>query len=347
MRTFYIRENLDSTCKNAMYKVRTDMMNIFNNKGYKSIKTFYSYKSYKKNVLSKFIIQSLSLFYLLPIFLGKKCNFIIQYPNINGSFYFLCLSKILKIKASNIIVLIHDFDSLRDIGEAEKDKQILNLGHYFIVHNKVMKNLLCKNYSISEEKIFELNLFDYLSTFKTENVKKDFDKNRINIVFAGNLSKSKFLNRLVELKKTNIIFQLFGVGIDSSILKENIVYNGSLSSEELTERISKYDFGLVWDGDELSSCSGSYGEYLRINTPHKTSMCITACLPVICWKESAIANYIISNNLGVAVSSLYELDNKLNEIDAESYLKMLDSVKKEADKLGSGKHLSNILDEII
>ena len=307
MRTFYIRENLDSTCKNAMYKVRIDMMNIFNNKGYKSIKTFYSYKSYKKNVLSKFIIQLLSLFYLVPIFLGKKCNFIIQYPNINGSFYFLCLSKILKIKASNIIVLIHDFDSLRDIGEAEKDKQILNLGHYFIVHNKVMKNLLCKNYSISEEKIFELNLFDYLSTFKTENVKKDFDKNRINIVFAGNLSKSKCLTELSKINNSNIYFQLFGVGLDKSILSDNVKYNGSFSSEELTEKICNYNFGLVWDGDSVDSCTGSYGEYLRINTPHKTSMCITSCLPVICWKESAIAQYITENNLGIAVSNLYEL----------------------------------------
>lgn len=343
MKTYYIKELLDSKCKNAMYKVRSDMIQIFYENGFMPIKTFYSYKYYNKNFIIKLLIQILSVLILLPKVFGKRFNIIIQYPNINGSLYFKFLSKILKTKAANIVILIHDFDSLRNIGDSKKDIQILELGNTFIVHNRVMKKMLIDKYKIDENKIFELNLFDYLTSFSTKDISKSVNKKVINVVFAGNLAKSKFLTELSKINNSNIYFQLFGVGLDKSILSDNVKYNGSFSSEELTEKICNYNFGLVWDGDSVDSCTGSYGEYLRINTPHKTSMCITSCLPVICWKESAIAQYITENNLGIAVSNLYELSEIFEFLTNEAYQKMIMSVKTEAENLRLGVNLKNIL----
>ena len=52
------------------------------------------------------------------------------------------------------------------------------------------------------------------------------------------------------------------------------------------------NFGLVWDGTSLDGCNGRYGEYLKFNNPHKTSLYLSCGIPVIIWKEAALADFV-------------------------------------------------------
>ena len=58
------------------------------------------------------------------------------------------------------------------------------------------------------------------------------------------------------------------------IIKEgpNCTYKGKFSPENIS--FIEGNWGLVWDGDQLETCHGKLGEYLRINSSHKISLYI-------------------------------------------------------------------------
>lgn len=87
-------------------------------------------------------------------------------------------------------------------------------------------------------------------------------------------------------------------------------------SEEFIKHIDA-DFGLVWDGDSLDGCSGEYGQYLKWNSPHKVSFYLRAGLPLIIWKEAAVAPIIEEAGAGITIWSLKELDDKLANLTPE------------------------------
>ena len=92
----------------------------------------------------------------------------------------------------------------------------------------------------------------------------------------------------------------------------------------------------MWDGDSIDACSGNWGEYLRINNPHKTSFYICAGLPVIIWNQSAMSKFIVENKLGICVSSLSELSEALNHVSKEEYDEICASVEAFRKKLVDG-----------
>ena len=92
-------------------------------------------------------------------------------------------------------------------------------------------------------------------------------------------------------------------------------------------------YGLVWDGDSLDTCSGLTGEYLKVNNPHKLSLYLAVGLPVIIWSEAAEAEFVRKNNVGLTISSLYELPVKLAAISESDY----EIMKNNA--MAVGKHL--------
>ena len=116
---------------------------------------------------------------------------------------------------------------------------------------------------------------------------------------------------------------------------ENISYHGRIGSDEFIRTV-KADWGLVWDGDTIDGCSGIWGSYLRINNPHKTSFYLRAGLPVIVWEESAMASFITSNHLGIAVNSLNELPEKLKAITSDEYALYKDAAMAMKENLNKG-----------
>ena len=157
------------------------------------------------------------------------------------------------------------------------------------------------------------------------------------------MKKNSFL---VELSKTLTNWQLLVCGNKEGLqgLKENplITYQGFVPSEDFIKSIDA-DFGLVWDGDSLDTCSGEYGQYLKWNSPHKVSFYLRAGLPLIIWKEAAVAPIIEEAGAGIAINSLKELDEKLANLTLEQKKEMKKQAVNLAQKLNKGCFLRDSL----
>ena len=86
--------------------------------------------------------------------------------------------------------------------------------------------------------------------------------------------------------------------------------------------------------------------YLRYNNPHKVSLYLTAGIPVIVWKESALANFITKNKLGIAVSSLNEIKEKIEKLSDKEYDEMLKNISKVSSKTKNGGFLTEAINKV-
>ena len=105
------------------------------------------------------------------------------------------------------------------------------------------------------------------------------------------------------------------------------------------------DFGLVWDGDSLETCSGVFGEYLKWNSPHKVSFYLRSALPVIIWQEAAVASIIEKEGAGFAIKDPQELNERLKTLTPTEYHQMKENAKRLAKELNSGHFLRQALQE--
>ena len=107
-------------------------------------------------------------------------------------------------------------------------------------------------------------------------------------------------------------FHLYGnmEDYDAVAKDKNIIWHGFMNADDFIKQV-RGNFGLVWDGDSLEECHGDFGSYLKYNTPHKASFYLRAGLPIIVWKESAIAPLVEEKGVGFAINSLKELPGRL------------------------------------
>ena len=63
-----------------------------------------------------------------------------------------------------------------------------------------------------------------------------------------------------------------------------------------------------------------------------------AGLPVIVWRESAMAPFVCDNGLGIAVGSLSELPERLRAITDDEYAALKKNAMSMKDKLNDGYH---------
>ena len=339
---------------NAFGKARGDVCKILEKNEFKSLniptKNGVQIKKIKKPLQYIQYLKNYNIWKRSLKSLKDGDLLLIQYPIINNCLFF---AKLLKnnSKKLNIIILIHDLDSIRF--KVCKTKSILNkarvyhedkaIGKYstFIIsHNKYMTRELI-SMGIDSKKIVNLELFDYLE--KKES--KASVKNNSGIIIAGNLSidKANYISKLKDIGNVN--FNLYGINYDEVCNGKNINYKGAFLPDELIENLEG-SYGLVWDGNSIDSCDGMWGNYLRYNNPHKTSLYLTAGLPVIVWKESAMANFIEKNKLGFAVNSLVEIEPIKSSISKDEYKKMCDNVKRISAKLKKGYFLEKAIKQI-
>ena len=112
--------------------------------------------------------------------------------------------------------------------------------------------------------------------------------------------------------------------------------------DELIKNL-KGKYGLVWDGDSIETCSGGKGEYLRINNPHKLSLYLAVGLPVIIWDEAAEAEFVLRENVGFTIKSLYELSEKMALISDDDYEIMKKNAEVVGARLRNGKYMTNAI----
>lgn len=276
------------------------------------------------------------------ILLKKDDVLFLQYP-VKKYFSFLC--HIAHLKGARTVSLIHDLGSFRRKKlTIQKEINRLSNSDYIIASNEKMKGWL-EEHGL-QKPVGALGLFDYRSESKCS--EEVTEREQVKVVYAGALSMKKN-SFLIELSKTLNHWQLLVCGNKEGLqgLQDNpqITYQGFVPSEEFIKHIDA-DFGLVWDGDSLDGCSGEYGQYLKWNSPHKVSFYLRAGLPLIIWKEAAVAPIIEKAGAGITISSLEELDDKLANLTPEQKKEMKKQAVNLAQKLNKGGFLTKTLKEI-
>ncbi len=339
---YLFAENYRTNGKNAGSKARKDVENILKSMGFRKI-TLYTPGDSSILVILKWIKVAIS-----SLFLVKRGAIIVfEHPYIPFSYSNLLsvLAAILKkIKGITSVIIIHDLTSAR-MGTPTMAEEVkcLNRYDYIICHNQSMKTLLLENGCNSIIK--QLKVFDYL----VDNIRGEiFDGSKADLYtvsIAGNLTKDKsgYIYELANIG--DIKFNLYGQGVDETILGKNVSYIGTFGPEELPS-VMRGAWGLVWDGDSISTCNGKNGEYLRINNPHKLSLYLACGLPVITWDKAAIAQFIVDYEIGITVKSLRELPQKIKTISADDYSKMQKNVFSIRKKIINGEYLKTIIEDI-
>lgn len=258
---------------------------------------------------------------------------VIQYP---FKKFYVIQCRIAHMKGAKSITLIHDLGTFRRRKlTAEKEIKRLSYTDVIIVHNQSMNNWLVEHGC--KAPLVNLDIFDYLSASEPSSEPQRPDR-KPTFVFAGGISqrKSSFVYQVDDVIE-GCHFDLYGNGLEKGADAHwrNSTFHGRVDSDEFIRTI-KADWGLVWDGDTIDGCSGTWGSYLRINNPHKTSFYLRSGLPVIVWKESAMAPFITANHLGIAVGSLRELPAVLSAITPEQYADYRQAAFRIKDRLNEG-----------
>ena len=76
------------------------------------------------------------------------------------------------------------------------------------------------------------------------------------------------------------------------------------------------------------------------------SFYIRSHLPVVVWKQSAVASIVEKEGIGVCINSLAEL-NHLNDITEEKMTEMLANVSRVAERLSKGDNFKHAIREAI
>ncbi|MFW1691352.1 hypothetical protein ACG9H2_15555 [Acinetobacter ursingii] len=327
--------DVQNKVENAGFKAKKDVRNIFFKKNMSiidinvySLRDISGYWGLLKNII--ILIGGLRVGDII----------FVNYP-VYGKFTLNILFMLKKIKKIKVIGIIHDLDSLRS---DSFDDSIVCFFDMVISHNQEMSKFL-KKIGVIESKIYNLNLFDYILDKDWDcfcDLKAD-DLDNYRVVFAGNLNKEKS----GFIYKIQYPVDIWGVNYDKNV-NLNLNYCGFFDSENPKNFYEAYTnsrvFGLIWDGGSINSCEGRFGDYLLYNNPHKTSFYLSQNIPVIVWNSAAIANFILSENCGIVVDTLSDLDEKLSLITLDQYRIMKENASRIGEKVRSGFYLSRAVD---
>lgn len=202
---------------------------------------------------------------------------------------------------------------------------------YFIVHNSAMQQWLQEQ--VPGKPSVQLEFFDYLAPIPPVQSSQGYD-----IIFAGNLAESGFLEKLHEVTAqcSNIRFQVYGEPFPEKMqLSARVQYKGVLAPYELPAQI-KASYGLIWDGAEVDSVAGSTGPYMRYISHHKLSLYILCGLPIVVWDQCGSAALVRKYNIGITIGNLYEIEAKIAAVSPSAYLDMQRNTRNLAEKIASG-----------
>lgn len=340
----YISRNYKGT-SSAGNKAKTDVEKIMESMAFRNIGLS---QTISRNQVYSFF-RTLAGVIVAPHRLHKGDCLVLQYP-VKKYFTYIC--NMAHLRGTHVIVLIHDLGSFRRKALTVKQEiDRLNHADYIIASNYSMKCWLeehgCKC------PIGTQQVWDYISNVPVTMRHKHRDdepsvfpaKKCYSITYAGALSprKNSFLYQVGSKLNSTKIF-LYGIGFDVEKANgaERFSCQNFVQSDELIATM-KGDFGLIWDGDSTTTCSGNFGEYLRYNNPHKTSLYLRSGLPVIIWNKAALADFVRENKVGLCIDSLDELENILKQVSAEEYAAMKENAMQMQTKLQSGYYMKQAL----
>ncbi|MGT2960651.1 sugar transferase [Streptococcus caballi] len=339
MKIYQIVEDY-SNSKHAGSKATNDAVAIFSEFGAEKISVIIATR--ESGVLSKVKRQVKFLSDWIKVYKTIEANsvLVIQNPfTIRQLGRYQVLMKLKSRKNVRILSLIHDVELLRyDKPNSRNEfKETLEIADQLIVHNDSMKQWFIKQ-GVSESRLVSLEIFDYLND-KSSDIPTEFSKK---VIIAGNLAKEKSPYVYELGKVSDVSFDLLGVNFETLAPTSNINYRGAFPPDDVPNELSS-GFGLVWDGPSVESCVGETGDYLRYNNPHKLSLYISSSLPVVIWSEAAEAKFVEQNQVGITVSSLHELKEKLDTVSEADYQQMVANTKKIKEQLQAGHYLKTAI----
>lgn len=324
----YIKDNI-----NAGPKAKIDVEKILKEEYNFDIKNIPVTEDILNNKFKRIILNLKKLFYT-----RNNCKHadivVIQHPYSS--------QKIIYKNIQNNIVFIHDIDGLRIQNKKilDKELELFKNADIIIAHNNKMKNFLVNN-GIMKEKIYVLELFDYLQSNYVPKELNAIEINNIQIAYTGNIDKAKFLYELNE-EKMNFDINVYGPCSDNSFC-EKVIYKGKFSPDEIVNNIEG-NLGLVWDGklDESDENVG-FKNYTKYNNPHKLSCYLAAGLPVIVWRKAAVADFVQKNNIGYTISNIYDINN----LDFSTLEEKKKNAKIIGEKVRNGFFTKKIMKKIL
>lgn len=283
-------------------------------------------------------LNILRQYFMLLRRIGSRKILVVQYP-VSGPKALPLTLKLIRNKGNKVVFFIHDINSFRYGRNTKKEVDILNSADELIVHTEAMANLLRHNNVSTPMTV--LHIFDYLTedSFSSD---KEMLRLKKTVAFGGNLVKSAFLPLLCEHDFGDVSFNLYGLkgNIDLSKYKGK-KYCGVFDSEHTAQIHGGW--GLVWDGDSIDSCSGVLGKYLRYNLPHKLSLYLSAGMPVIVWRESAVASMVESRHLGIIVDRLQDIPAIIDNMPDDDYMQLVYNCRDFGKELRQGEMTKTVL----
>ena len=347
---YFLKEEFlkDSGARNAGNKARNDVEEIVKREGYQplllTVEDWYQMGTVKaQQHKAKALAQAFSQ-------LKSGDQLLIQFPMLHHSFFTTRLVRKIQRRGVQVYFIIHDLEALRyanldtvplkhKIRVHLQESSLLKVADGVIAHNPIMKSVLVEK-GLPEHKLVSLEIFDYLIPNYQE---KDGLSKDQPIIVAGNLAQEK-AGYLYQLS-ARPAYNLYGVGFDESRALANETYFGSFLPDELPAALEG-GFGLVWDGDSAETCSGVFGEYLRYNNSHKASLYLAAGFPLVVWKQSALSHFVLENGCGIAVESLHDLSQAIEQLDDKDYQDLVEKTKYIGKKIRDGFFLTNALNKL-
>jgi len=144
-----------------------------------------------------------------------------------------------------------------------------------------------------------------------------------------------FSDFVFENKDLDLI--VYGSCSSNNAMKNKYEYKGVFKPDMIGHLEGSW--GLVWDGDSTETCSGTWGSYLKIIAPHKFSLYVLAGLPLIVWKDSAMAKLVEMKNLGITVTSLSEISARISAVSDNDYKEYCANILKFQPVLLKGENV--------
>ncbi|MDR2130181.1 MAG: galactofuranosyltransferase [Odoribacteraceae bacterium] len=330
---YYISKNYRAYTS-AASKAKIDCEEILQKNGYVNIglpRTVRANETYG-------FFRNLFSVLLAAIRLERGAHLVLQYP-LKKYYPFLC--RVARWKRCTVITIIHDLRSLRRKKVIiDKEMRDLNRSPLLIVHNEQMRAWLHEQGCRS--RMIVLGIFDYLSD--AEPLPHPF-RRPLEIVFAGTFSyKRSCFPAKLDPDTPHFRLNMYGRPGDIDTIRDHptVRYKGVFDADILISKIEG-NFGLIWDGPEITTCAGGHGEYLLYNNPHKTSLYLRCHLPVIIWSRSALAPFIREHRAGLLVDSLEELPGACATLTAAEYDAMQQNTRIIAERLKTGYYLTEAL----
>ena len=320
--------------KTAWTKARKDVLQVARQAGYETVQM----------PASAHPGDWMKLMSTLGSHLQPGGHILIEYPfdqrkRIYGVYLFC------KLRGIKLYGLVHDLDSLRFGTPPEREMSILRLFDGVVSHNPSMTRYLREGGV--RRNIVDLNLFDYCGEPGRVWHEQDI-ASPLKVLCAGNMSypKARYIYdpRLGELQ--NVELSLYGAFFEPERMPPSPVQYKGAFDPDTPELDGPYHFGLVWDGTGVDTCAGNYGHYMRFNNPHKLSLYVSLGLPVVVWKEAAIAEFVVTRGIGVTVSDLRDLGDIPSRVSSDEYREMAARITSLSQRVKRGEFVRQALGRV-